>query len=238
MRLAMEEDRNLLSRMVRSGPSRITTMVGSDHEQVIALQSLKQFGKPPVKCFESRGVAGHVSPMAIHRVEIDEIGEYQSAVCKLFESPESAVEQCIIVAAFVVAADRTVGKYISDLADRDDVAGFGFGKIEDGRAARRYGEVTPPGGSLEAFGCRSLERPGDDTPNVEGVDQPAGNLTDVIKAIEPERLLMCCDLENTVGRCVTDGFPGPQMLRTQTFDDLRSGGVAVPEHAGKFCFRA
>src|SRR4051794_18102840 len=105
-------------------------------------------------------------------------------------------------------------KDIADLADGNDIATRSCRKIEDGLARRRH-RVVPAIMRPGISGLRSPERPRDDPSDIEGLQKLTGDLADRIKPIQPEFILVCRDLKDAIGRCVTDWFPGSNVIITQ-----------------------
>src|SRR3954451_13888559 len=178
-----DEHRNLFAGVVASPPSRITTMIRGNDHQIVGLQSAQQLGKPGIECLEGRGVAGHVAPMTIDRVEVDEVGEQQTSVWKLIPALQHAIEQCVIPIGPLVEAGSTMSKNIVDLSDRDHIAALGRGDIQNGWLRRRYRKIAPVRGSLEIVAARTDEGPGDNATDIEGIDQPAGDRADLVKPL-------------------------------------------------------
>src|SRR5690606_32167639 len=74
------------------------------------------------------------------------------------------------------------------------------------------------------------ERPCNDSPDAQRVEEAARNRANLVKPLEPEHLLMGSYLKNAVHGRVTDGFSRSQMLLAENFDNDSSRGVAVAEN--------
>src|SRR4051812_11239668 len=77
------ENRYLLTRMVSAAPSRIAAMVRRDHHKIIVLKPFEELGQPAVELFKRQCVAGGVAPVAVDGIEINEVGEQDSAVLQI-----------------------------------------------------------------------------------------------------------------------------------------------------------
>ena len=78
------------------------------------------------------------------------------------------------------------------------------------------------------------EGAGDDPADPVGVADLAGDPTELVEPIQPERLLVSGDLEDAVGRGVADRLARPDVLCPETLDDRDTGGVAITEDTGEF----
>src|SRR3954447_2032312 len=151
----------------------------------------------------------------------------------MIQTLQHAIEQHVIAVAPLIEAGSTMGEDVVDLSDGDDGAMLRHGDIQNGRLRGRHGKVAAVGGSLEiAAGCTD-ERSRDHAADIEGIDQPARDRTNVIKPLQPEALLMRGNLKYAVRRRVTDRLPGLHVLVTELFDDLCSGGVPVAQDTRK-----
>src|SRR4051812_32837206 len=204
----------------------------NDHD-IVGLEPAQQLGKAGIECLEGRGVAGDVAPMAIDRVEVDEVGEQQTSVWQVIPAFQHAIEQCVIPIAPLVEAGSTMSKNIVNLSNRDDIAALGRGDIQNGRLRRRYRKIAPVRGSPEILAPHTNEGPGDYTTDIEGIDQPAGDRADLVKPLQPKTLLMRGDLEHAIRRAVADRLSGLQVLLAELLDDLGSGGMPVAQNTGK-----
>ena len=135
-------------------------MIRCNDHQVVGLEPAQQLGKVGIECLEGRGVAGDVAPVAIDRVEVDEVGEQQTSVRQVIPAFQQAIEQRIIAVAPLVEAGSTMGKDVVDLSDRDDIAVLRRGNIQNGWFRRRYRKIAPVGGSFEILTVRTDERAG------------------------------------------------------------------------------
>jgi hypothetical protein len=92
-------------------------MVGGDDQEIVASQGRQDLGKPGIEGLESRRIAGNVAAMAVKRVEIDEIGEKQTAVQEVGRGGEHLIDERHVVGALADLARRPMGEDIADLAE-------------------------------------------------------------------------------------------------------------------------
>src|SRR4051794_24430498 len=74
---AVAQNRDLLACMVASAPSRIASVIGSNHQEVVGTKLGEEFRQSAIKQFQSRSVTRDVSAVAVQAVEVDEIGEQE-----------------------------------------------------------------------------------------------------------------------------------------------------------------
>ena len=79
-RRARNEDRDLFAGVIAAWPRRIATVISGDDQKVPGLQALHQLRKSGIECFEGGCVTRHVAPVAVNRVEVDEVREQQPAI--------------------------------------------------------------------------------------------------------------------------------------------------------------
>src|SRR5207248_2842891 len=94
------------------------------------------------------------------------------------------------------------------------------------------GEVAAMRGALELAYALANERPGDDSGDLQRLQQALGDGADRIEPFQTEMRLVHCDLEHRIRRGVADRLSGFDVLLAEPLDDLRAGGVAVAENAG------
>jgi hypothetical protein len=88
----MNQDRDLLAGVIASQPSRIAAVIGGDHRQIVDAERAKKFRHPAIERFQGGCVTGDISSMAVNRIEIDEVGEQQSATGKFTHPLQSTVK--------------------------------------------------------------------------------------------------------------------------------------------------
>src|SRR4051794_23740789 len=115
--MAQCEDRTLLASVVRPVPCRITAVVGGDDEKVVRTEPVDQLGKPPIELLERQGVAGRIAPVAVDRVEIDEVCKQQPAVFEFVRTLERAIKQRVVSGTFQILAGAGSAENVGDLAD-------------------------------------------------------------------------------------------------------------------------
>jgi len=135
----------------------------------------------------------------------------------------------IVAVGLDLPARRAMGEDVADLAHRDDGTARLRQRVEDGVGRRRHGEILAVAGALEAGLGRADEGPRDDAADLVGVAELASDAAQLVEALEPERLLMCRDLQHAVDRGVEDRLAGAHMLRAVFVDD--GGAVTVDEGA-------
>ena len=89
-------------------------------------------------------------------------------------------------------------------------------------------------GAFELAFALADERPSDDAADIVLVHQVAGDLADVVEALQAEVLFVRGDLEHGIRRRVDDRLAGADVLFAEFFDDRRARRVLVAENAGQF----
>src|SRR5687767_9879518 len=122
----------MLAGVVRATPSRVVAVVRGNDNKVARLESRGDLRHPPVKRFERCGVARNVPAVTELGVEIDEVGEGETAVGQFSEGVDGGGETGIVAMWLHFLAGAAMGKDVADLADRDHGAS-GLGQdIENG----------------------------------------------------------------------------------------------------------
>ena len=117
-------------------------MVGCQHQQ-IALTQLRQHGREPdVEPFEISGVPLDVVPVTKQRIEIHQVGEYESAI-ELLHLPLDVIHAIGVACRVDGTCDPAAGEEILDLANRDDRQGRRFDAVEQRFTDGRQGVVAP-----------------------------------------------------------------------------------------------
>ena len=130
-----------------------------------------------------------------------------------------------------------MGEDVADLADADHPPPGRDQPVEQRRLRRRHGVVAAVGGAAEIAARLADEGPRDHPADVERIDEPAGDLADLVEPLEAEGALMRGDLEDRVGRGVADRLAGPDVLLAELGDDLGARGMLVAEDAGELAPR-
>ena len=211
-------------------------MIGGDDGEVAGHQPAFEFRQPPVECLKRGRVARDVAAVAEKTVEIDQIGKQEVSVAEPVERGKRRVEYQVVSGGLDFVGDAAMGENIADLADSDHPAAAPRQPVEQGRLGRRHGIIPPVAGANEIHRGFSEEGPCNHPPDLQLVDQTAGDFADRIEAVQSELGLMRCDLEDRIGRCVADRLVRQDMLRAEFGDDLRPGGMLVAEDARQFRF--
>src|SRR5690606_19865389 len=74
------QDGHLLARVIRSLPGWVAAVVCRDDQEIIGPQYLKKLRQTLIERLERGGIARNVAPVPVFRIEIDEVGEEQTAV--------------------------------------------------------------------------------------------------------------------------------------------------------------
>lgn len=134
---AETEHGNVLSRVVCSRPGRVAAMISRHDREIARAHGGFELGNPSVELFESRSVAGHVPPVAEKRIEIHEVGKYQSPVGDFRERRKSRIEQGVVTLPFQILRDTPVCEDIADFANPHHLATGVAQPVEQGRLRRR-----------------------------------------------------------------------------------------------------
>ena len=117
-------------------------MVGCQHQQ-IAVTQLRQHGREPdVEPFEISSVPLDVVPVTKQRIEIHQVGEYESAI-ELLHLPLDLIHAIGVACGMDGTCDPAAGEEILDLANRDDRQGRRFDAVEQRFTDGRQGVVAP-----------------------------------------------------------------------------------------------
>ena len=90
------QHRHALARMLGAAPGGVVAMVGGDDGQISGFQQRRQFRQASVEMLERRGIARHVAPVAVERIEIDEVCEDEAAVWRVRRLRQKRVERRVI----------------------------------------------------------------------------------------------------------------------------------------------
>src|SRR5574344_806042 len=72
-RRRIDEQGDFLAGMVGAVEGRIVAMVGGDHEDIVGPHRFDKLANPDIERFESVGITRSISPMAILRIELDQV---------------------------------------------------------------------------------------------------------------------------------------------------------------------
>ena len=138
---ARGEQRRPLARVVRGWSRGVASVIAGD-QQDTSVQGGDQLRQPPVERLDARGVALRVVPVAVLRVEVDQVGEDERG-----RRPPQVLERQIDAVVVGVRVpplrDALAGEDVLDLADAEDGDARPLQPIERRRARRGYGEVPP-----------------------------------------------------------------------------------------------
>ena len=121
------QERNVLTRMVCAGGSRIVAMIGGDDQQIVSADAWQQRGQPGIETLEVRSVTRRVVAVPINRVEIDEIREYQAGRRRI-ERAFDFVHAVGVTRRVDRLGNAAAGEQILDLADGEHVCPASFSK--------------------------------------------------------------------------------------------------------------
>ena len=229
---AVDQHRRALAGMVGAAPGRVVAVIGGDDEQIARPEPRQKRRQGGVEPLEMAGIARDVAPVTEFAVELDQIGEDETAGCGLSGKIEQDGEEPGIAPArgLVLMGDAAMGEDVADLADGMGRPAGGEGPVEKRRCGRGNGEVAPVAGAVEAALGRAGEGAGDDTADLYlmGHRREAG--AEVEEPRKPEALLMGGNLDDAVGRGIDDRPPRPHVFGAEAGDDLGARCVAIAEH--------
>lgn len=228
-----QQNRHMLTRVVRAAPSWIIAMVGGDDSHIAQPHRGEQRGQAGIEGFEAMRVADDVAAMSEIRVEIDEIGEDHAAAGKSLQSVECRGEMRHVAIALDLLAGKAVPENISGLADRHDRATSAGEPIEKIAGRRKEREILAVGGAEESFARVAFERTRDHAPDIERVAYAPRDTAKIIEPFAAKNCFMRGDLENRICRSVADRRARPNMPGTEPFDDLYARRMAIAENTRK-----
>lgn len=145
-----DEDGHMLAGVVGAAPGWIIAMIGGDDGGIARPRRGEEFGESGVECLKAMGIASNVAAVAEIRVEIEEIGENQTAVRKLRQGIERRIEMRPIVRALDLLAGKTMRENIANLADRHDRSRRGREPFQKIAGRRGKPKILAVGGAGEA----------------------------------------------------------------------------------------
>lgn len=167
------DDRDMFARVIRAWPCGIIAVISADEQEIAIAQKRQYLGHASVEFFKARCITRDVPAMSEIRVEIDEIGEQQTAVRQLLQGRQHAIKQIHVIGALDLLASITMIENIANLADAYDVA-FRFGRtIKNIAIGWRDRKVLAVWGPFEISSMRSHKWPRDDSANMQGVNNRA-----------------------------------------------------------------
>lgn len=107
--------------MVRAVPGRVVAVVRRDDQQFVVVDFRQELAQFLVEGFQAVGIALDVAAMAVHAVEVDEVGHEQALIlamgCQL--GPQG-FHVFVVVGRVVRFGQADVSVDVADLADADD----------------------------------------------------------------------------------------------------------------------
>ena len=145
----VEQHRHVLARVIGARRRRIVAVIGGDDQEVVVAQARQQRRQPGVEPLEVGGVAGDVVAVAVDGVEVDEVGEDQtaSAVAAIAASISSMPWSSLVVWTAVVMPRPANRSSILPIATTGVPAVLQ--PVEQRRRERRQREVAAVRGPLE-----------------------------------------------------------------------------------------
>ena len=111
----------------------IVAVIGGQDQQVVGAKPGQQFAQTDVESLEIGRVPRHVVPMAVLRIEVDQVREDQPAG-RVADRAQDFVHPIVVGHGVNGRADSPSGEQILDLADRDSTG--------TPRAVRRSSSVS------------------------------------------------------------------------------------------------
>src|SRR5215212_4550053 len=105
------------TRMIGAAPRRIASMVRGDDKKILGPEGRKERWQATVKSLQRMGVARGIAPMPVEGVEVDEIGNDQTAGAEVIGGKQRLFEQCVIPGCLDLGAGSAMSKNVTDLAD-------------------------------------------------------------------------------------------------------------------------
>ena len=143
------QDWRVFAGMIGPLPTRVVAMIGGDDGKVAFTQSCLDFGHTPIEVLERRRISRDVAAVAVFAVEIDQIGEDESAIRQGFHGHNGSGQAGVVAMRLDLPTRAPMSENVADLADRDD-GPAGFCKlIQDRVFWRLSGEILAVSGSYE-----------------------------------------------------------------------------------------
>ena len=223
------QERNTFPGVVRSRPGRVVTVIRREHQEIAAPDAGKDLRDAAVKARKCPGVSFGIPTMTEKGIEFDEIGENQTAVrggpCQF----DQAIHPFHVVTPVVSERNSASSENVVDLADRVRRSAALDHPVQQRRFGSAVRIVAPVRCSVKSLFRVAGERPGNDTPDIYSVHDIRDFVAKAVQAVETKSLLMGSNLENAVGRSVTDRPCRSKMLRAEFLDDLGTGRMAIGE---------
>src|SRR3974390_3302639 len=150
--------------------------------------------------------------MAEQRIEVDEVGEQQTALIQCHRSLQRTIEYGVVAVRTHLASGAVMAEEITDLTDRDYLTTRIARSMQQCGWRRHDAIVVTIGGAGETSCHIAQERARDHSTDAQWIHQLARDGARPIETLEPEMLFMCGDLKHAVARRVTNGLARAQML--------------------------
>ena len=113
---------DMLARVIGAAKCRIIAMISRDDGEITGLQQGGECGQPRIKRLQCRRITGHVTPMAMFGIEINEVCESETTLGQRLRYIEQLIEQRIITGRLDFFAGMAMGENIANLAQSDNLA--------------------------------------------------------------------------------------------------------------------
>ncbi len=219
---AVDQKRRIFTGMVGARRAGITPVIGGDNERVILAELLQKSGQPRIKIGKAACVSRNVITVTPQLIEVNEIDKAQSA--EILTGKEICRRHTLgITVRQMGLRDAASEKDIGDLADRDDIQSRMTEHVEHGVSRRRKREVAAVFGTVKMPRLTGKRARNDAGNTVLTAQKPARGTAVGIQRFGRDDILVCRDLEHTVGRCVNDQIPRQHMCLAEALDALRAG---------------
>ena len=223
------KQRDVLARVIRAGRRRIVAVIGSEKEQVTRSQFSQQLWYSGICCLQCIGIASRIVAMTVQHVKVYQVDKDQPPVARTHKL-QRCVHTSHVVGTVDCVGDPAMCENVLDLADSHHALSGRNQPIEDGWM-RWLGREIP---AVLGANILAIHRPDKGPRNhpshiVLILQDSARDLTDVVKLVERDHLLVSSDLKNAVGGSVDDGIAGAHMLVPECLDDHRPGRGIVPQ---------
>ncbi|CSR42197.1 Uncharacterised protein [Shigella sonnei] len=222
----------MFTRVVSTGPGRITTVVSSEDQDVVIAQQRHQLRQTAVEQLQTHSITGDVATVAPGRVEVNEVGEDDGVITRFFHLFDGGVKQRVQASCFHFLGDTAVGVDVCNFTDRNHLTVFFINQfLQHGRCWRLNSQVVTVTGTLEVTGFVTDKRTSDNTTDVvAAVGQLfTGDFAQFVEFIQAKGFFVAGNLEHRVSGGIENRLAGFHVLFAQLIQNDRTGRVAVTE---------
>jgi len=214
---------------------RVVAVIGGDDQQIVTADARQNVGQPPVEFHQRPRVTFGIAPMAVQRVEIDEIGE-QEPVKRRIQQLRRPVDAVRVAFRLERLRHAFSGVDVADFADGQAVEARLLQPVHHRRRRRFQRIVAAVGRALKRSGLSDVRPRYDASDAMRRVQRhPSRRFAGGVQLLQRDHVFVRGDLKHAVGGRVDDPRPRAHLPFAQFGDNLRAGRrfVADDRAAGR-----